>query len=282
MPPSKSLDSTKPDFKPIPGDAGTPNMRLTLHELPGNLTLMIFETGQVAVVTGASSGVGRAIAIALAREGASLALVGRDLARLKSVADEISGPGETRCFEADLTEDGDLVAFVEQVRGEFGRVDILIHSAGVFAMGKMESTPLEEFDWQFRCNVRAPYALTQMLLPDLLGNEGQVIFINSTAGLLAGGGVAQYAATKHALKAVADSLRAEVNPRGVRVLSVYLGRTATPMQEAICKKEGRTYDPSCFIQPADVAETLVHTLGLPRSADIIDLTIRPMKPLPPA
>ncbi len=258
------------------------NMRLTLHGLPGRVILMIFETGQVAVITGASSGVGKAIAIALAREGASLALVGRDLAKLESVADEASGSGKIRSFEADLTDDGTLAMFVKRVREEFGRVDVLIHSAGVFAMGKMESVPLDEFDWQFRCNVRAPYALTQILLPDLLGHEGQVVFINSTAGLSAGAGVAQYAATKHALKAVADSLRAEVNPRGVRVLSVYLGRTATPMQEAICKKEGRPYDPACFIQPADVAETLVHTLGLPRSADIIDLTIRPMKPLPPA
>lgn len=243
---------------------------------------MKFESGQVAVITGASSGVGRAIAIALAREGVSLALVGRDLSKLGNVADEAAGLGLIRCFEADLTDDGSLDMFVRLVREEFGRVDILVHSAGVFAMGRMDTAPIEEFDWQFRCNVRAPYALTQQFLPDLVGGEGQVVFINSTAGLSAGAGVAQYAATKHALKAVADSLRQEVNPKGVRVLSLYLGRTATPMQEEICRKEGRTYDPACFIQPSDVAATLVHTLSLPRSADIIDLTIRPMKPLPPA
>lgn len=78
------------------------------------------------------------------------------------------------------------------------------------------------------------------------------------------------------------SLRQKVNPQGIRGLSVFLGRTATPMQEAICKQEGRPYDPACFIQPEEVASTLVHSLGLPRNAEIIDLTIRPMKPTPTA
>ncbi len=241
---------------------------------------MNFEANQVAVVTGASSGVGKAIALLLAQQGASLALVGRDLGVLEQTAPD--GPGEIRCYEADLTDDAELSRFAQQVVADFGRVDILVHCAGIFAMGKLETAPLAEFDLQYRCNVRAPYALTQLLLPQLLECQGLIVFMNSTAGLNAGAGVSQYAATKHALKAVADSLRQEVNSKGLRVLSVYLGRTATPMQEAICKQEGRTYDPGCFIQPADVAASVLHTLGLPRNAEIIDLTIRPMKPLPPA
>jgi NADP-dependent 3-hydroxy acid dehydrogenase YdfG len=241
---------------------------------------MIFGNGQVAVITGASSGVGKAIANALAIEGASLALVGRDLGALQNTAP--GGPGTIRCYEADLTDDVELARFTSQVLADFGRVDILVHSAGVFSMGPLETAPLESFDLQYRCNVRVPFALTQALLDSLASNKGQIVFINSTAGLSAGAGVSQYAATKHALKAVADSLRQEINPKGVRVLSVFLGRTATPMQESICKQEGKPYDPAYFIQPADVAASLLHTLGLPRNAEIIDLTIRPMKPLPRA
>lgn len=241
---------------------------------------MILGNGQVAVITGASSGVGKAIATALAIEGASLALVGRDLGVLQNTAPD--GPGTIRCYEADLTDDAELARFTSQVLADFGRVDILVHSAGVFSMGALETAPVESFDLQYRCNVRAPYALTQALLGSLVDHKGQIVFINSTAGLSAGAGVSQYAATKHALKAVADSLRQEINPKGVRVLSVFLGRTATPMQESICKQEGKPYDPAYFIQPADVAASLLHTLGLPRNAEIIDLTIRPMKPLPRA
>lgn len=239
---------------------------------------MIFGNGQVAVVTGASSGVGKAIAKALASEGASLALVGRDLGALENAAP--GGPGTIRCYEADLTDDADLARFTTQVVADFGRVDILIHSAGVFSMGLVESASLESFDLQYRCNVRAPFALTQSLLTSLVDHKGQIVFINSTAGLNAGAGVSQYAATKHALKALADSLRQEINSKGVRVLSVFLGRTATPMQESIRKQEGKPYDPTCFVQPADVAASVLHTLGLPRNAEIIDLTLRPMKPLP--
>lgn len=256
-------------------------MRLTPLGDFATLSLMDFAKDQVALITGASSGVGKAIALELASREVSLALVGRDRETLEKVA--AAAPGSSRvirCYEADLTHDNALAAFTEGFLRDFGKVDIVVHSAGLFAMGKLETAPLAEFDRQFNCNVRAPYALTQQLLPTLIQCGGQIVFINSTAGLNAGAGVSQYAATKHALKAVADSLRQEVNPSGVRVLSVYLGRTATPMQESICQQEGRPYDPACFIQPADVAATVVHALGLPRNAEIIDLTIRPMKPLP--
>lgn len=235
-------------------------------------------SNQVVVVTGASSGVGRAIAIALAESGASVALVGRDLKTLESVASW--APERMKCYVADLLNDEELPKLKTRITADFGGIDGLVHSAGIFAMGRLETAPLAEFDLQYRCNVRAPYALTQIFLPSLIERQGQIVFINSSAGLSAGAGVSQYAATKHALKAVADSLRQEVNSQGVRVLSVYLGRTATPMQEAICKTEGKPYDANCFIQPTDVAETLLHTLSLPRTAEIIDVTLRPMKKPP--
>ena len=238
---------------------------------------------KVAVVTGASSGVGQAIALALARDGASLALVGRDLKTLHAVAGRAPAAARRiKCYVADLLQDDDLPPLRDRILKDFRGVDLLVHSAGVFAMGRVESAPLDEFDRQYRCNVRAPFALTQLLLPSLLRRCGQVVFLNSTAGLNAAAGVSQYAATQHALKAVADSLRQEVNSRGVRVLSVFLGRTATPMQAAICKLEGRPYDPRQFIQPDDVASAVLNTVALPRTTEIVDIVLRPMKKLPGA
>lgn len=106
--------------------------------------------------------------------------------------------------------------------------------------------------------------------------RGQIVFINSIAGIYAMPHVGQYAATQHALKAVTDSLRAEVNAAGVRFLSVYPGRTATPMQEAVHEREGRVYVPERLMQPEDVAAAVLSALGLPRTAEVTDLHIRPL------
>jgi short-subunit dehydrogenase len=109
----------------------------------------------------------------------------------------------------------------------------------------------------------------------ICSRKGQIVFLNSTAGLRARANVSQYAATKHALKAVADSLREEVNPAGVRVLSLFLGRTATPMQASVFAAERREYNPGILMQPEDVAEVVVNALVLPRRAEITEISMRP-------
>jgi NADP-dependent 3-hydroxy acid dehydrogenase YdfG len=124
--------------------------------------------------------------------------------------------------------------------------------------------------------VRGPYLLTQALLPLLRACHGQIVFVNSTVGLEARAGVGQYASTQHALRAIADALRAEVNPDGVRVLSVYLGRTATARQARIFRLEGRPYAPELLIQPEDVAEMVLATLRLPRTAEVTEIRMRPL------
>jgi len=232
---------------------------------------------RIAVVTGASSGIGRAIALALAEHGATLCLVGRDLEKLEMVASiaRTNAP-QVRCVQADLTLDKDIRELVVQLERDFGGLDILIHSAGFLSLSPMESASLEDFDRHYRINVRAPYALTRALLPMLRVRRGQIVFINSSAGLNARANVGQYAASKHALKAVADSLREEVNPDGVRVMSVYPGRTATPMQAAVHKMEDREYQPEHLMQPEDVATMLVSALSLPRSAEVTDIMVRPL------
>lgn len=233
--------------------------------------------GHVAVVTGASSGVGKAIALALAGQGATSCLVGRKLERLEAVAASVQANSSApRCYQADLTRDEDMQRLVGSLQRDFDSVDVLVHSAGAITMDRIEQARAEDFDEQYRTNVRAPALLTQALLPMLRAHKGQVVFINSSVGLNARAGVGQYAATKHGLKAIADSLREEVNVDGVRVLSVFLGRTASPMQEAVHAAEGKPYRPDRLIQPEDVAAVVVNVLALPPTAEVTEISMRPL------
>jgi NAD(P)-dependent dehydrogenase (short-subunit alcohol dehydrogenase family) len=232
--------------------------------------------GQVALVTGASSGIGRAIAAGLAAEGASLCLVGRRREALDSVAADIRADSRVAAYCADLARDQDIEELVARVGDDFGRVDILVHSAGAISLGPVESAPVEDLDRQYRTNLRAPYLLTQRLLPLLRSSHGQIVFVNSSAAAGARARVSQYAATKAALKAMADSLRDEVNAAGIRVLSVFPGRTASPMQEAVHEMVGEDYRPERLLQPRDVAAAVLNALRMPRSAEVTDINIRPM------
>jgi len=237
--------------------------------------------GHIAVVTGAGSGVGQAIALALAAQGATLCLVGRTLATLEATASGAKNAQVTaRCYPTDLTHDDAVQTLAERLHREGDAIDILVHSAGVYAMGKLETTSVTELDLQYRTNVHAPYLLTQALLPLLRRRQGQVVFINSSVGLVARGQVGPYAATKHALKALADSFREEVNAEGLRVLSIYLGRTASPMQAMIHAMEGKAYYPEYLLQPSDVAAVVLNALCLPRTAEVTDINIRPMRKPP--
>ena len=177
--------------------------------------------GKVVVITGASGGIGEAIAIQLAREGARLVLNGRSAEKLDLVAErarDLSPSVET--FAADLAADEQVRALADRALAAFGGVDILIHSVGLFVGGSLANSPVEDLDRQYRINVHVPYLLTQLLLPSLLARQGQVVFVNSGAGFNpARAGWVGYAASKHALRAVADGLREEVNKQGVRVLT---------------------------------------------------------------
>ena len=232
--------------------------------------------GRIAVVTGASSGIGRAIAIALSKEGAELCAIGRNRTALAETASVASDHSRVVSFEMDLERGGDFEPLLEHLEGE-GNLDILVHCAGVMQPGRMESARIEDFDSQYAVNVRAPYLLTQRLMPFLVAAHGQIVFINSSVALsVKHADLGQYSATKHALKAIADSVREELNPQGVRVLSVYAGRTATPLQEARFREEKRAYHPERLLQPEDVASVVLHALLLPLTAEVTDISIRPM------
>lgn len=234
--------------------------------------------GRIAVVTGASSGIGRAIALALAHKGVRLCVVGRDRGRLAETAGAARPFSQVTDFQIDLAVEEAVQPLLSHLETEGGGLDILVHSAGVIHLDAMEHACIEDLDHQYATNVRAPYLLTQRLLPLLTAARGQVVFINSSAALTAKRPeVGQYGATKHALKAIADSLREEVNPKGIRVLAAYLGRTATPMQEALYREHGTAYHPEVLLQPEDVASVVVQALMLPPTAEVTDISIRPMQ-----
>ncbi len=231
--------------------------------------------GQVALVTGAGSGIGKAIAMGLIAEGATVCLVGRRSEVLEAAAQEMSSQG--KCYPADVSSDKDLARLSADISKDFGRLDILVHNAGIFISGTLENSSIDDLDSQYRTNVRAPYRLTQIMLPMLKASQGQVVFINSSVGLGIGAvDDGQYAITKHALRAMADSLRAEVNLLGIRVLSVYPGRTATSIQEEIHKLKGEIYRTECLLQSSDVADVVIQALVLSRTAEVTDISIRPM------
>ena len=232
------------------------------------------------VVAGATGAIGGAVARRLAAEGASLVLLGRDEARLAATAGELEGAdGVIRTVAGDLTEAAvsDAAGAVSESLGD--GIDLLVNAAGAFRAGAFETAPAGDLDLQLAVNARAPYLLTRRLLPGLRRRGGLVVFVNSTAGLVAGAGSAAYAASKHALRALADALRAEVNADGVRVLSVYPGRTRSRMQQDVCRSLGQHYDAERFLDPVDVASAIVEAAALPPSAEVVDLRLRPaLKP----
>jgi len=176
---------------------------------------------------------------------------------------------------ADMESPEDIERLSQAVETNFGRLDILVHAAGVISHAAVEQAEIGELDRHYNVNFRGPYLLTTRLLPLVKASRGQIVFINSTAGLTARANVSQYAASKHALRAFADSLRDEVNSEGVRVISVFLGRTATPMQETVCAMEERPYRPELLMQPEDVAAVVLNALQLPRTAEVTELKMRP-------
>jgi len=224
------------------------------------------------VITGAGSGIGNLVAGRLASRGDRLVLVVRDSAR----ADDLTRafPGSVPVV-ADLTQPESLAAAVADAVGIPDGVDSLIHAAGIVELGRVGDLPVSAWTSQLAVNLAAPAELTRVLLPRLRVARGQVLFVNSGAGLTAHPDWAAYAASKHGLKALADALRGEEGANGVRVTTVYPGRTATLMQAKVHEQEGAAYDPDRWIDPASVATAVLTALDLPRDAMISDLTVRP-------
>jgi NADP-dependent 3-hydroxy acid dehydrogenase YdfG len=220
------------------------------------------------LVTGAGSGIGEALADALHARGDDLVLLARNAERAEDLRSRYAG-ADVRVV--DLADPGSIAPAVTRL----DNLDSLVHVAGVVELSPVADLPVDDLTEQLKVNLVSPVELTRAVLPALRSARGTVVFVNSGAGLNANPEWGAYAASKFGLRAVADALRAEEASAGVRVTSVFLGRTATPMQQKVHQQEGRDYDPADWATPATVAATLVHVLDLPADATVSDMSVRP-------
>ena len=221
------------------------------------------------LITGAGSGMGAVLAERLLERGDSLLLLARSPERAHDLRAELP---DATVLVADLAD----AAAVEAVADELpDALDSVVHAAGVVDLGPVAELTTDAWQAQLAINLVAPAVLTRVCLPAVRAARGTLVFVNSGQGLAASPGWSAYAASKHGLRALADSLRAEEQEHGVRVTTVYPGRTATPMQEKVHEHEGKEYDASHWIDPDTVVDAILHVLDLPDDATVSDLTIRP-------
>jgi NADP-dependent 3-hydroxy acid dehydrogenase YdfG len=241
----------------------------------------------VALVTGASSGIGEATAKALAARGVAVALVARRVDRLEALGGEIADAGGTALpIEADVTTREQAQAAVGRAVEELGRLDILVNNAGVMLLGPIVEAPVEEWDQMLDVNLRGLFYTAHAALAHLLkAAEGEprrvadLINISSVAGRIARKGSGVYNATKHGVGAFSESLRQEVTQRHVRVALVEPGAVATELQghnrpEVKEEIESRFEDME-ILQAEDIAEAIAYVVTRPRHTAINEILIRP-------
>lgn len=219
----------------------------------------------LALVTGASSGIGAAVARALG-DSHDVLLGGRDVAALERVAGEL--PDATP-WPVDVTDSDAVSAAVATIE----RVDLLVHSAGIVDLGRLAETPAATWRDTYEVNVVAVAELTRLLLPALRASGGHVVLINSGAGLRANPGWGAYAASKFALRAYADVLRAE--EPDLRVTSVHPGRTDTEMQRGVRAQERGEYEPERYLRPESVAAAVLAAVRAEPDAHLTEIVVRP-------
>jgi len=180
--------------------------------------------------------------------------------------------GRIRTLPVDLAEPRRLEAALALSELP-GRLDGLVHAAGTVDLGRVADLEADQWIDQLMVNLVGAAELTRLLLPALRAARGHVVFVNSGSGLRANANWSAYAASKHGLKALADSLRAE--EPDLAVTSVFPGRTASEMQRKVRAQERADYNPAAYMEPHTVARAVVTALTMPRDAAIIDLSIRP-------
>jgi NADP-dependent 3-hydroxy acid dehydrogenase YdfG len=239
-------------------------------------------SGKTALVTGASSGIGRGAAVALAAAGAQVALVARRAGRLAEVAAQIEAAGgKALARVADVTDEADASGAVEDTVGHFGGLDILVNAAGMTQTGKVENGNLDDWRYVLELNFWASLYTSRAAIPALKAGGGDIVNISSTAGRRAVGATfGPYAASKFALTAFNESLRAEVTLAGIRVSIIEPGATATEIHEHI--KDDRVRESTRqhiekdgAMQPEDVADAIVFVVSLPRRVNVSQMVIRP-------
>lgn len=244
-------------------------------------------SGTVALVTGASSGIGEATARALAAQGAGVAVVARRRDRLDALVAQIAADsGRALAIEADVSDEAQARGAVEKAVGHFGRLDILINNAGVMLLGPIVDAPLEEWHRMLGVNIAGVLHCTHAALPHLLraANEtprrvADIVTISSVAGRVARSGAGVYNATKFAVGAFSESLRQEVTGRHVRVTLVEPGAVQTELaghnRPEILETLRSGLNVQEWLQAEDIADAIRYVVTRPRHIAINEVLIRP-------
>lgn len=230
----------------------------------------------VAVITGASSGIGEATARALARDGHRLALLARRADRVEALADDL-GDGSI-AITADVTDRDSLVAAADRVKKELGRVDVLVNSAGVMLLGPFTSGQAEEQRRMIETNLMGAITATEVFLDQLKDGGGDLVNISSVAGRTARPGNAVYAATKWGMGGWSEALRQELQPE-VRVIVIEPGAVATELTDHITHGETRKAAEQMYaeesISAEDVAEVIAFAIARQRGVSLNEILVRP-------
>jgi NADP-dependent 3-hydroxy acid dehydrogenase YdfG len=244
--------------------------------------------GTVALVTGASSGIGEATALALAEHGAAVALAARRRDRLEDLAGRIreAAGGDTLVLEADLTEEAQAVSAVERAAGELGRIDLLINNAGVMLLGPVVEADTAQWSRMLDINVNALLYCANAALPHLLSaaqdsprGVADMVNVSSVAGRTVRRGSAVYNLTKHGVGAFSESLRQEVAGRHVRVSLVEPGATATELRshntQEIQDMQAQRFAGLRTMDASDIADAIVYIVTRPWHVAVNEILIRP-------
>ncbi len=241
----------------------------------------------VAIVTGASSGIGEATALALAAEGATVAVVARRADRLDDLAKRVADAGpEAIVVAADLTDAAEPPRVIAEVVDKAGRLDILINNAGVMLLGPIEDAPVEEWERMVDINIRGLLHCSHAALPHLLKaaddgprNVADIVNISSVAGRVARSGSGVYNLTKHGVGAFSESLRQEVTSRHVRVGLVEPGAVSTELashnRPEVLEVIGRRFADMERMEASDIADAIVFMVTRPRHVAINEILVRP-------
>ena len=229
---------------------------------------------KVAVITGASRGIGKSIATHFAAEGARLVISGRDRVRLDSLRDEFKREGtDAISIVADVSNESDITKLIKTAHAEFGRIDILVNNAGFGIFKPVAEMTTGEYDSLFSVNMRGTFIATRETLPYMINqNDGVIINIASLAGKNAVENGAAYAATKWAMLGFGKSLMLEVRKYNIRVVTICPGSVDTDFGS------GHHPNPDKILKPSDVAEAAVLAASLPATAMMSEIDLRPTNP----
>jgi NADP-dependent 3-hydroxy acid dehydrogenase YdfG len=239
-------------------------------------------TGKVAIVTGASSGIGEATAIALATEGASVVIAARRRDRLAALEQRIIQMGGTvLTIPADVSDEAQVRDLVNQTHAKFGRIDILINNAGVMLLGAIDGANTEDWRRMINVNVLGLMYATHAVLPLMKAQKtGHIVNLSSVAGRVANAGTGVYNATKWAVGAFSESLRKEVYIDNIRVTIIEPGLVATELPQHITNAEAKEraitfYGSVKTLESEDIAAAIVYAVSQPPHVNVNEILIRP-------